>query len=137
CILNGLPLDVTFIFEIRFHQLPQFGWRQFADVLRERLQTKGLHLKQRGKGSAVDGNLGNRLPQLVEPLHLRPKNRVALLIDETDFESTLSQSLVGIIMPKRQSLFGAAGEHSIRLIGSKGDQVINKDPDVSLVSRNR
>src|SRR5256885_14753455 len=46
CILNGLPLDVTLIFQIRFYELPQFGWRQFADVLRERLQTKGLRLKQ-------------------------------------------------------------------------------------------
>ena len=46
CILNGLPLDVTLIFQIRFYELPQFGWRQFADVLRKRLQTKGLRLKQ-------------------------------------------------------------------------------------------
>src|SRR5215510_14431497 len=44
----------------------------------------------------------------------------------------LSQSLIGIVGPKRQSIFRPRGEHSIGLSDPLGHEVIDQNPEVAL-----
>ena len=41
---------------------------------------------------------------------------------------------VGVVLAEQQTIFGAGGEHAIRLGRSLGDQIVNQNADVGLVA---
>jgi hypothetical protein len=53
------------------------------------------------------------------------------LIDQSCVKSTTGQTLIGVVMSQRQSIFSAAGKHAIRFFCPFTDEIINEDADVS------
>jgi hypothetical protein len=44
---------------------------------------------------------------------------------------------VGVVLAQLQPVFGAAGEHAVRLAGALGDQVVDQHAEVGLVAARR
>jgi hypothetical protein len=42
--------------------------------------------------------------------------------------------LVGVILTQEEAVFGPAGKHPVRLEGAFGDEIIDENPNVSLIS---
>ena len=53
---------------------------------------------------------------------------------QTYLVSEFAESEVSVILAQEQAMFGTRGEHAIRLARAFGDEIINKDADVGLVS---
>src|SRR5690606_37739838 len=62
------------------------------------------------------------------------ENLPTMVINQAHFTANCSQTQVSIVFTQHQAVFGTAGEHTIRFIGSQTDEVIHQYTDVGLVS---
>ena len=53
------------------------------------------------------------------------------LTDQSCAKCTTGQTLIGIVVSQRQSIFSAAGEHAIWFFCPFTDKIINEDADIS------
>ena len=61
----------------------------------------------------------------------------ARLIHQTKFMADRGQPRIGIVLAQLQPVFGAAGEHPVRLQGAVGNQVVDQHAQVGLVAARR
>ncbi len=54
----------------------------------------------------------------------------ALRRNEPDLLAERRQSLVGVVLPEKKSVFGARGEQAIRLVRAFGHQIVDHDSDI-------
>ena len=52
--------------------------------------------------------------------------------DHAAFDPLPRKAEVGIILPEKEAIFGTAGEHTIRLGSTPGDQIIHENAHVGL-----
>ena len=53
---------------------------------------------------------------------------------KTDFVAEAAEAQVGVVLAQEQAVFGAGGEHAVRLGGAFGDEIVNEDADVGFVA---
>ena len=51
---------------------------------------------------------------------------------QADFVAVFGQAHVGVVFPELQAVFGAAGEHSVRLVYAFGDEVVHQYAEIGL-----
>ncbi len=51
-------------------------------------------------------------------------------IDQTGAVSGRGEAEIGVVLPKEQAVFGAAGEHAVGFADALGDEVVDEDADV-------
>src|SRR5688572_22948016 len=61
------------------------------------------------------------------------EERPALVVHQAELAAPGSQAQIRVVLAKQQPVFGAAGEHAIRLAGAARDQVVDQHADVTLV----
>src|SRR2546427_4792834 len=54
--------------------------------------------------------------------------------EQTDLVAGFAQSVVGVILPQEQAIFGPGSEHPIRLGSPFGHQIVDQDADIGLVT---
>src|SRR5690606_41687631 len=60
--------------------------------------------------------------------------RPARIVDQAKAAPDRRKAQVGIVLAQLQAVFGAAGEHPVRLGGAVGDQVVDQHTEVGLVA---
>lgn len=58
----------------------------------------------------------------------------AVVIGQSERVGAFGESHIGIVLPEQDTVFGAGGKHAVGFIDAFGDEVIDKDADVSFVS---
>src|SRR5215468_8365650 len=58
----------------------------------------------------------------------------ALIVDEAGFPAVRRQTKIGVINAEQESMLGPRREHTVRLEASFGDEVVNEDPDIRLMT---
>src|SRR5438093_1432199 len=58
----------------------------------------------------------------------------SLVVHQTDFAPARREPKVRIVDPQKQSMFGARGEHAVRLKTTFGDEIVDQDPDICFVA---
>ncbi|MNF34622.1 hypothetical protein D3C84_154680 [compost metagenome] len=56
------------------------------------------------------------------------------VIDQAQLAAFCGQAQVGVVFAQDQPVFGARGEHAVRLLGAQGDQVVDQHADIRLVA---
>ena len=62
------------------------------------------------------------------------EERPALVVDEAELAPDGREAQVGIVFAQQQAMFGAAGEHAIRLARAARHQVVDEHADVALAA---
>ena len=62
------------------------------------------------------------------------EHRPAQVIDQAKFTGNRCQADIGIVLTQHQPVFGAAGEHAVRLAGAGSDQIIDQYADIGFVT---
>ena len=87
-----------------------------------------MALQRRGRHA----QFGEPAAGLIERRYFRGKAPLALSADRAQTDADRRQALVGVVRPQGQPVFGARGEHPVRLAGAAGDEVIDQHPDISV-----
>lgn len=56
------------------------------------------------------------------------------MTDESNFNADRGQALIGVIVAEEESVFGASGEHSVRIVNAFGYEVVDHDADKAVVA---
>ena len=56
------------------------------------------------------------------------------IVDQSDPAAERREPDVGIVLPKQDPILGAGREHPIRFVHPLGNQIIDQDTDVSLIT---
>jgi len=62
------------------------------------------------------------------------ERRPAHVVHQSEFAPLFSQAQIGIVLAQLQAVFGARGEHAIRLGHTAGDEVVDQHAEIGLVA---
>ena len=115
---------------VQFRALDQVQHVGFAA---DRYPQRGLHLAAeriaRGRPQRTQAR-GFLCHGVLLGLECRP----AAVIDQAQLAADAGQAHVGVVLAQLQPVFGAAGEHAVRLVGAVGDQVVDQYAQIRFVA---
>ena len=85
---------------------------------------------------AVRLDPGTRQPLLLafDRFALGAETLPARIVDQTEFATLFGQAQIGIVFAQQQAVFGARGEHAVRLARAQRDQIVDQYADVGFVT---
>src|SRR5690606_2168024 len=125
----GLDLDLFGYLVIHSRGLGHFGQGGVVD-LRTGQQVEQVVLMSQRRAEACSDGIAQRstraYPGVLQTLFflndtfaLGLESRPALVVDQTQFAALLGQAQVGVVLTQDQPVFGARGEHAVRLLGAQ------------------
>src|SRR5262245_63281042 len=84
--------------------------------------------------SGRDIGLAKEFSELVPAIGLGDKIRVSKILEHPHFKTEGAQPYIGVIDSQAKAVLGAGSEHTVRLIDSLGDQIVDQDADVGFVT---
>ena len=110
------------IADVRIRQQLERGAALAVLVEREAV-TLGFVRRQR--------NRFRKRPRGLQRRHFRHRMRAALGADAADRDALSGQPLIGIVGAQRQPIFGARGEHAVRLGDAARDQIVDHHAEIA------
>lgn len=132
--LSCLPVDVAGVSDFRSDVFPVFHVELLPEFVGKLRPGVAGAAKPEVEGDTFVAEAGSFADAGIDSF-LFLSDAVALFTgNEAEFGGDGREAQVGIVLPKEDAHFCAAGEHAVGFIGAPGDEVVDHDSNVCLVA---